>query len=197
MRTQVRSLASLGGLRIRRHCELWCRWQARLRCHIAVAVVWISSFSSDSTPSLGASMCCGCGIKKTKNKNKLLMQLRRKKQIAGWGNMGCISFISLFSVHPEHSGLYCHTSLPVSISCPVIWGSEIIWSLASSVKSGGPGRGKKEDDCLIRTRGSVVKSLAESFHLASKSNLELNLWGGWGCFVSWKTNSFCSRMKRN
>ena len=30
MRLQVRSLASLSGLRIRRCCELWCRSQIRL-----------------------------------------------------------------------------------------------------------------------------------------------------------------------
>ena len=38
-RTQVQSLASLSGLKIR-HCrELWCRLQMRFRFHIAVAVV--------------------------------------------------------------------------------------------------------------------------------------------------------------
>ena len=39
MRLQVRSLASLSGLRIRRCHELWCRSQTQLRSCIAVAVV--------------------------------------------------------------------------------------------------------------------------------------------------------------
>ena len=32
-------VASLGGFRIRRCCELWCRSQMWLRSHVAVAVV--------------------------------------------------------------------------------------------------------------------------------------------------------------
>ena len=39
MRTQVRSLASLGGLRIRCCRELWCRLQMQLGSGVAVAVV--------------------------------------------------------------------------------------------------------------------------------------------------------------
>ena len=38
MTLQVRSLASLGGLRIRHCCELWCRSQTWLGSGIAVAV---------------------------------------------------------------------------------------------------------------------------------------------------------------
>ena len=37
MRTQVQSLASLSGLRIRRCCELWCRSQTQLGSRVAVA----------------------------------------------------------------------------------------------------------------------------------------------------------------
>ena len=37
-----------------------------LRSRVAVAVVEASSFSSDSTPSLGTSMCYGCSPKMTK-----------------------------------------------------------------------------------------------------------------------------------
>ena len=37
---------------------------------VAVAVVKAGSYSSDSTPSLGTSICCECGPKKTKNKNR-------------------------------------------------------------------------------------------------------------------------------
>jgi len=64
-------LALLSGLRIWRCRELWCRWQMRLGSCIAVAVVWAGSCSSDSTPSLGTSICFGCGPKKrTKKKEK-------------------------------------------------------------------------------------------------------------------------------
>ena len=38
LRMQVWSLASLSGLRIQHYCELWCRWQTRLRS--CIAVVW-------------------------------------------------------------------------------------------------------------------------------------------------------------
>ena len=37
---------------------------------VAVAVVWAGSYSSDSTPSLGTSICRGCSPKKTKKKKK-------------------------------------------------------------------------------------------------------------------------------
>ena len=53
------------------HCrELWCRLQARLASCVAVAVVWAGSCSSNSAPSLGTSICHGCGPKKTKKKKK-------------------------------------------------------------------------------------------------------------------------------
>ena len=39
MRTQVRSLASLSGLRIQRCCELWCRLKMWLGSGLALAVV--------------------------------------------------------------------------------------------------------------------------------------------------------------
>ena len=49
------------------HChELWCRSQTQLRSSIAMAVVWVGSCSSDSTPSLGTSVCHRCGPKKIK-----------------------------------------------------------------------------------------------------------------------------------
>ena len=70
MRTRVQSLASLSGLRIwlcrelRRGSQMW------LGSHIAVAVMEAGSYSSDSTPSLGTSICCRCGPKKAKKKKK-------------------------------------------------------------------------------------------------------------------------------
>ena len=64
MRTQVRSLASLSGLRIQ-HCrELWCRSQLQLRSGVAVAVMQAGGYSSDLTSSLGTSICRQCGPKK-------------------------------------------------------------------------------------------------------------------------------------
>ena len=66
MRMPVRSLASLSGLRIWRCHELWRRLQTQLRSHTAVA----GSYRSDSTPSLGTSICRRCSPKKTKKKKK-------------------------------------------------------------------------------------------------------------------------------
>ena len=66
---QVQSLALLSGLGIRCCCELRCKSQTWLRSCVVVAVAVAGSYSSDSTPSLGTSICCGCGPKK-KNKNK-------------------------------------------------------------------------------------------------------------------------------
>ena len=69
MRMQVWSLTSLSGSGIW-HCrELCCRSQTQLGSHVAVAVVWPSSCSSDSAPSLGTSICHGCIPKKQKQNN--------------------------------------------------------------------------------------------------------------------------------
>ena len=67
MRMRVQSLVSLSGLGIR-HCrELWCGPQVGLGSCTAVAMAWAGSCSSDSTLSLGTSMCRGCGPKMTKD----------------------------------------------------------------------------------------------------------------------------------
>ena len=50
--------------------ELWCRSQMQLRSLVAVAVVQAGSGSSDSIPSLGTSICHGCGPKKQNKINK-------------------------------------------------------------------------------------------------------------------------------
>ena len=63
---QVRSLASLSGLRIG-HChELRCSLQTWLGSGMAMAVAMASTCSSDWTPSLGTSVCCRFGPKKKK-----------------------------------------------------------------------------------------------------------------------------------
>ena len=65
MRTQVQSLAPLSGLRIRCGRELRCRSQTLLRSGVAaaVAVAQAGGYSSDSTPSLGTSLCRRCSPK--------------------------------------------------------------------------------------------------------------------------------------
>ena len=70
MRMQAPSLASLSGVRVWRCRELWCRSQMRLGSHMDVG----SSYSSNSTPSLGTSICHRWGPRNTitnlKMKNK-------------------------------------------------------------------------------------------------------------------------------
>ena len=46
------------------------------RIAVAVAVAQANSYSSDSTPSLGTSMCCGFGPKQAKNKRRKAGQER-------------------------------------------------------------------------------------------------------------------------
>ena len=68
VRTRVRSLAYLSGLRIWCCHELWCRLQMQLGSGVG------PSYSSDLTPSLG-TYAAGVALKKTKNKtpqNKLV-----------------------------------------------------------------------------------------------------------------------------
>ena len=68
IRLRVSSLASFNGLRIW-HChELWFRSQTWLGSCVAVAVA--VGWSSDSTSSLGTSICLRCGLKKQKEKKK-------------------------------------------------------------------------------------------------------------------------------
>ena len=68
MRLWVQSLASFSGLRIWQCHELWCTSQMWPRSGVTVAVAVSSSCSSDSTPSLGTSICCGFSPKKEKKK---------------------------------------------------------------------------------------------------------------------------------
>ena len=68
LRMHVQSLALLSGLMINSCCELWCWSQTWLRSCIAVGLAQASSYSSNSTPSLGTSISHSCGPKKTKKK---------------------------------------------------------------------------------------------------------------------------------
>ena len=58
------------GLRIWHCFKLQCRLQMWLRSGVAVAVTQAGGCNSDLTPSLGTSMCCGYGPKKTNQQTK-------------------------------------------------------------------------------------------------------------------------------
>ena len=68
MRMQVQSLASLSGSGIQHSSELSCRSHMQLGSHVAVATAQAGSCRSNSTPSLGASMCHRCGPNNPKKK---------------------------------------------------------------------------------------------------------------------------------
>ena len=70
MRIWVWSLALLSGSGIWCFHELWFRSQGHLRSGVAVAMAQASSYSSDSTASLGTSICYKCSPIKTKKKKK-------------------------------------------------------------------------------------------------------------------------------
>ena len=78
VRWRVRSLALCSGLRIWCCCELWCRSQTQFGSHIAMAVVQAGSYSSNQTPSLGTSICCGCSPEKTQSQKKKRRRRRRR-----------------------------------------------------------------------------------------------------------------------
>ena len=80
MRTQVQSLALLNGLRIWFCHEMWCRLQIQLGSLIVVAMVQASGYSSDSTSSLGTSICSRCSPKKTKIKNTKQQQQQQQNR---------------------------------------------------------------------------------------------------------------------
>ena len=73
MRMQVRFLASLSGLGIW-HCrELWYSLQTQFCTAVALAQACV--YSSDSTLSLGTSICRRCSPKKTKKKEKKIERM--------------------------------------------------------------------------------------------------------------------------
>ena len=51
-------------------CELLCRSQTWLRSSVSVVMAQATSCSSNLTPSLGNSICCGCDPKNIKKKNQ-------------------------------------------------------------------------------------------------------------------------------
>ena len=98
MRMQIRSLALLRWLRIW-HCHgLWCRPQMWLGSDVAVAVA--SSYSSDSIPRLGTSICCGCSPKKSQFSVLILLDL--------WG-LGHLKYFLLLDALTSYSPLSLFT----------------------------------------------------------------------------------------
>ena len=87
IRIWVQSLAFLNGLRIQPCCELWCRSQTQFGFLIAVAVAKAGSCSSDLIPSLGTSICCGYGPKKSETWPKK-MHAKCFVRMLWWGG-GC------------------------------------------------------------------------------------------------------------
>ena len=116
MRKQVWSLVSLSGLRIW-HChELCCRSQTWLGSGVGVAMVQASRHSSDSSPSLGASICQGCRPKKTGGKKKstwtTVMCPLNKIKIVLWINLFCVSESEYLLISPLFIPFVKYPSIP-------------------------------------------------------------------------------------
>ena len=80
----VPDLVHLSELRIQ-HChELWCSSQTQLRSCVVVAVAQAGSCSSNQIPSLGTSICHGCGPKKWKKKKKIKVYVTGKGVAREW-----------------------------------------------------------------------------------------------------------------
>ena len=91
-------------------------------------------YSSDSTPSLGTSICCGCSPKKTKRK--------KKKSVHLW--MGFPMLYGSQRLFPQHLIRYANSCIPL----PGIRTSRslAIWALTSCL--GDPDAPKLENHCL-------------------------------------------------
>ena len=68
----------------------WCMSQTWPGSRVVMAVAWAGSYSSDSTPSVGTSICCGCSPKKTKQ-NKT----ENGKNEKWWGKTAFCKQVSL------------------------------------------------------------------------------------------------------
>jgi len=95
------------GLRIR-HChELQCRSQMRLTSTVVVAVVQASSCSFYLTPSLGTSICHGCGPKK-----KLISPLRDPLLVYSPSSLPALLCKSKIIIFPSNSELSTYSRIP-------------------------------------------------------------------------------------
>ena len=109
MKMRVWSLTLLSGLRIWCCQELWYRLQMWLGCGVAVAVD--GSCNSNWTPSLGTSICPGCGPKKQKAKKK---KREREKKMMSFANRDtfiyyfptCIAFYPFLTMWLELPAFY-------------------------------------------------------------------------------------------
>ena len=121
MRMQVRSLDSLSGLRIWHGREQWCRSQMWLGSWVAVAVAYTGSCSFDLTPSLGTSMCYGCGPKKLE---KTTTTTTKKPKKCNTKQKTTTSDLSLScNIFPNLSPIFCWDLLekPRMFRCGVPW----------------------------------------------------------------------------
>ena len=92
MKLRVGSLALLSGLKIW-HCqELWHRLQTRLGSHVAVALAKAGSYGSDSTPSLGTSICHGRAPGKGKKMKEREKGRKRESEKEGRKEGSSITF---------------------------------------------------------------------------------------------------------
>ena len=99
MRMWVPPLVSLSGLRIWVCRELLHRWQMWLRSDGAVAAVEAGSCSSDSTPSLGTSICRRCSSeKKTFKKIEVVIEvpLIYRVLVSGVRRNDSVKYVSRF-----------------------------------------------------------------------------------------------------
>ena len=86
----------------------------RLRSHAAVAVVKAGSCSSDSTPNLGTSMCCGCSPKKKQNK-QANNNNKPSKIILDLYNVEMMSFAA--NTFGLHCTIYSRTDCSGTVPC--------------------------------------------------------------------------------
>ena len=78
MRLRVQALASLNGLRIQGHCDLWCRLHPQLWCRLA-AVAPIRPLAWEAPYAMGVALAKK--QKKTKKNKKLLKNKTEKKML--------------------------------------------------------------------------------------------------------------------
>ena len=98
-RIRVQSLALLSESGIWHCCEPRCRSQTWLRSSVAVAKA--GSCSSDSTPSLGTSMCRGCN-----HKNKKKKERKEKKDMEDTEKLVCLELTASCLVSPNPEPLF-------------------------------------------------------------------------------------------
>ena len=112
-RMQVQSLALLRGLRI------WhCHSHTQLGSGIAVAVVQAGSYNSHLTPSLGASICYGCGPEKKKKKKKIGDRRESLHMGKGYNELSFFfSFIRAASLHHSPSNARSKPHLWPTTAC--------------------------------------------------------------------------------